>query len=178
MVSKGYPTTTILIPSEHPAVKSLVSITAEKSIVPISKGILAKKTKQGIEEEKGKGENSFKKEPHRYFDRMSDSSVAETSLSGKDVYASSVLLIQETPFSLSQFSLDQTGNANLSVLDNYNYDFHNLQNEISDVTLYSNSASLTYSEQNTIEDDFLSLLTTYYDLTPDRIISVLGYFFS
>ena len=31
---------------------------------------------------------------------------------------------------------------------------------------------MIYSQQNSMEDDFLSLMSTYYDMTPDRITNV------
>ena len=33
------------------------------------------------------------------------------------------------------------------------------------------------SQQNSMEDDFLSLMSTYYDMTPDRITNVSVYFY-
>lgn len=34
------------------------------------------------------------------------------------------------------------------------------------------------SQQNSMEDDFLSLMSTYYDMTPDRITNVSVYFYN
>ena len=66
-----------------------------------------------------------------------------------------------------------TGTANAKVLDNYNFNFSNLENNFSDKTLFALLFALTQSDQSSLEDDFLSLMTTYYDMTPDRIINVV-----
>ena len=58
------------------------------------------------------------------------------------------------------------------MLDNYNFNFSNLENNFSDKTLFALLFALTQSDQSSLEDDFLSLMTTYYDMTPDRIINV------
>ncbi|KAK8801718.1 hypothetical protein WA588_006004, partial [Blastocystis sp. NMH] len=74
-----------------------------------------------------------------------------------------------TPVSLSDCNEDIhaiTGTANAKVLDNYNFNFSNLENNFSDKTF----------DQSSLEDDFLSLMTTYYDMTPDRIINVFNQF--
>ncbi|KNB43479.1 magnesium and cobalt transporter [Blastocystis sp. subtype 4] len=72
-----------------------------------------------------------------------------------------------TPMSLSDYNHDMNmlnSNANARVLDNYNYNFQDLQNKFSDVTF----------QQSTMEDDFLSLMSTYYDMTPDRITNIFN----
>lgn len=59
------------------------------------------------------------------------------------------------------------------MLDNYNFNFSNLENNFSDKTLFALLFAFTQSDQSSLEDDFLSLMTTYYDMTPDRIINVV-----
>lgn len=78
-----------------------------------------------------------------------------------------------TPLSSLHINLSGlNGAVSSKVLDNYNYNFNSVQNEISDVALQALFLPFISSDPNSMEEDFLSLLTTYYDMTPDRITSV------